>query len=302
MSQSFERPIVARPPSSSWLGAVVGQADDLAAEPELLDRDGLGLDRLAVDHRVAPGSGLRLRLAGLRHGALHHPRGDPELAHLQVVVGLELHLGRREQLVALAARVLGDVLLQLALQRLLVARELLAVGRRQVDRVLVRRVHARDRDHAVVLHLLDELARQLDRLHVGAKSAPEDPLEEAFQLVLDVPEDAHPRGVMPRAGTLTPGPEGQDGAGGPGRQHERNGSHGRGRQERGRRSGLRRGRRSTRGPARARTGSRPRQRRGRPPRAGAPGGTAATRTSASATADRVAAARRSRGPSAARRR
>src|SRR4029079_12585099 len=111
--------------------------------------------------------------------------------------GLELHLGRREQLVSLAARVLGDVLLQLAAQRVLVAGELLAVRGRQVDGVLVRRVHPRDGDHLVVLHLLDQLARQLDRLHMGAKRTPEDTLEKAFQLVLDVPEDAHPGGVCP---------------------------------------------------------------------------------------------------------
>src|SRR5205823_11848200 len=115
------------------------EADELAAEPELLDGDGLGLDRLAVDHRRAV---LRLgrRLAGLRRRTLHHPRRDPELAHLEVVVGLELDYRGREQLVALAARVLGDVVLQLSAQRLLVALELLPVGRTEVDDVLVRRI------------------------------------------------------------------------------------------------------------------------------------------------------------------
>jgi len=43
----------------------------------------------------------------------------------------------------------------------------------------------------VVLHLLDELPSELDRLHVRAKGAAEDTLEEAFDLVLDVPQDAH---------------------------------------------------------------------------------------------------------------
>ena len=175
------------------------EADELAAEAELLDGDGLGLDRLAVDHRRAV---LRLgrRLAGLRRRTLHHPRRDPELAHLEVVVGLELDHRGREQLVALAARVLGDVVLQLSAQRLLVALELLPVGRTEVDDVLVRRVDARDRDDAVVLHLLDQLPRQLDGLDVRAERTAEDALEEAFDPVLDVPEDAH----VPR---LCPGPE-----------------------------------------------------------------------------------------------
>ena len=72
----------------------------------------------------------------------------------------------------------------------------------------------------MVLHLLDELARELDRLHVRAKGTAEDTLEKAFDLVLDVPEDAHAGGVMPRVGTLTPGYQGQHGAGGPCGEHE----------------------------------------------------------------------------------
>jgi hypothetical protein len=43
----------------------------------------------------------------------------------------------------------------------------------------------------MVLHLLDELARQLDRLDVSAEGTTEDSFEEAFDLVLDVSEDAH---------------------------------------------------------------------------------------------------------------
>jgi hypothetical protein len=180
------------------LRPVHGKADDLAAEAELLCGDGLGVDRLAVDHR-RPRRGLRLGLARLRDRALHHPGRDPELAHLQVVVGLELHFGRREQLVALPARVLGDVVLQLGAEGLLVALELLAVGGREVDGVLVRRVHARDGDDAVVLHLLHELARELDRLHMRAESPAEDSFEQALDLVLDVPQDAHLGGGMPPA-------------------------------------------------------------------------------------------------------
>ena len=49
----------------------------------------------------------------------------------------------------------------------------------------------------MILHLLDELARQLDRLHVRPKGAAEDTLEEAFDFVLDVPQDAHQTPVLP---------------------------------------------------------------------------------------------------------
>ena len=135
----------------------------------------------------------------MRRGALHHPCGDSELAHLEVGIGLELDLERRQQLVPLAARVLGNVLLELALERLLVACELLAVGGREVDGVLVRRVDAGDGDDAVVLHLLHELAGELDRLHVSAEGAAEDTFEQALDLVLDVPEDTHGHGVIPRS-------------------------------------------------------------------------------------------------------
>ena len=70
------------------------------------------------------------RLAALR---LHHPRRDPELAEREVVVGLEQDLRRREERVVLALRVLGEVLLELRDERVLVALELLAVGGREVD-------------------------------------------------------------------------------------------------------------------------------------------------------------------------
>jgi hypothetical protein len=49
----------------------------------------------------------------------------------------------------------------------------------------------------VVVHLLRQLARELDRLDVGSKGAPEHPLEEAFDLLLDVPEDAHGEDAYP---------------------------------------------------------------------------------------------------------
>ena len=56
-------------------------------------------------------------------------------------------------------------------------------------------VHPRDRDRAVVVHLLRELARQLDRLDVGAEGTAEDALEQRLDLALDRAEHAHrPKG------------------------------------------------------------------------------------------------------------
>ena len=116
---------------------------------------------------------------------------DPELADGEVVVGREPHARRGQERVGLAAGVLGEVLLQLADERALVGDELLPVGAREVDRVLVRDVDARDRDGAVLVHLLRELAGELDGLHVRSEGAAEDALEEALDLALDGAQDAH---------------------------------------------------------------------------------------------------------------
>src|SRR5205823_7417727 len=102
--------------------------------------------------------------------------------------------------VRLAARVLAQVLLELRDERLLVGLELLAVGGREVDRVLVGRVHARDGDHAVVVHLLGQLARELDGLDVRAERPAEDALEQRLDLLLDRPEDHGSAVTLPRAG------------------------------------------------------------------------------------------------------
>src|SRR5207237_38253 len=101
------------------------------------------------------------------------------------VVGRDQRGRRRGHHVALPAGVLGQVLLQLELERVLVRLELGPVVRREVDRVLVGNVDARDRDGAVVVHLLDELARELDGLHVRPEGAAEYALAEGFDLVLD---------------------------------------------------------------------------------------------------------------------
>ena len=175
------------------LGAVRLERDHLGLDAELLGRDCFG--RAAwlgfVDHRRA-GLGLRDRrcLTGLR---LNHPCRDPELADLEVGVGVHHDLRSAQQDVRLAARVLAQVLLELGEQRLLVGLELLAVGRREVDRVLVGRVDARDGDHAVVVHLLGQLARELDGLDVRAERPAEDALEQRLDLLLDIAKDSHGR-------------------------------------------------------------------------------------------------------------
>ena len=188
--------------------AVHLQRERLLLEPELGRRGGLGrLRRLGlVDHRRAR-LDLRRGLVELRAApalGLHHPRRDPELADREVGVRLHQHGRRRQHRVALAPGVLDEVVLQLPDQRALVARELLAVGLGEVDRVLVRDVDARDRDRPVLVHLLRQLSRQLDRLDVRPEGTAEHPLEEAFDLLLDGAEDAHAVGVKcyPRRATL----------------------------------------------------------------------------------------------------
>ncbi len=43
----------------------------------------------------------------------------------------------------------------------------------------------------MLVHLLGELASELDRLDVGSEGAAEDALEEALDLALDGAQDAH---------------------------------------------------------------------------------------------------------------
>ena len=169
------------------------ERDLLRLETELFERDRLGVGRrLLVDHRRPR---LELRRRCPFHGypalALNHPRRDPELAELEIVVRLDQHARGREQHIALAARVLGEVVLELRLEGRLVGLELLTVAGREIDRVLVRDVDARDGDHPVVVHLLDKLARELDRLHVCPERAAEDALEQSLELLLDRAENGH---------------------------------------------------------------------------------------------------------------
>ena len=86
---------------------------------------------------------------------------------------------------------LGQEVLQLEDERCLVVGELRPVAAAEIEGELIRRVGARDGRHAVVVHLLGQLPRELDRLHRGAEGAAEHPLEEALDLLLDSSKDAH---------------------------------------------------------------------------------------------------------------
>src|SRR5437764_1845627 len=180
--------------------AIPGERRDLPLQSKLLRRDRLSVRLLRlVDHGRA-GSDLgsrRFVRRGLRP-TLRHPGRDSEFAHLQVLVGLHQHPRWGQQHVLLPAGVLREVVLELPEQRLFVVRELLAVGWRQVDRVLVGHVEAGNRDDAMVLHLLDELPGQLDGLDVRSEGTPEDAFEQGLDLVFDVSEHAHCRGLVPR--------------------------------------------------------------------------------------------------------
>jgi hypothetical protein len=54
----------------------------------------------------------------------------------------------------------------------------------------------------VLVHLFCELAGELDRLHVSAKSAPEHALDEGLDPVFDATEDVHGRGGIISAAKL----------------------------------------------------------------------------------------------------
>src|SRR5215218_11193838 len=157
--------------------------------------------RRRVDHRVA-----LLARAGCDPLVLvrpHEPRLDPELAEPQALVGLERDLGRRQQRHALAPGVFEQVAGQLTPQLVLVAGELLAVVRREPDRILVRHVRAAERLDAVLVHLARELARDLDRAHLGLEGTRERALDQAGKLGLQVAQHAHGTCSSPSAARST---------------------------------------------------------------------------------------------------
>ena len=111
---------------------------------------------------------------------------DAELAEAQALVGLELDRGPGQQVVVAAAGVVEQIAGELLLERALVAFELDPVLLGEVDGVLVGHVDAGDPGGLVGVHLLGQLAGELDRLHLGAEGAAEDPLDEAFDATLEV--------------------------------------------------------------------------------------------------------------------
>ena len=126
------------------------------------------------------------RAPPLARRRLHQPRLDPELAEAEPLVGLELDLGTGQQVVAAAAGVLEQVTGELLLERALIALEPVAVPAREEDRVLVRDIDALTTGGLVRVHFLGQPAGELDRLHLGAEGAAEDPLDEAFDPTLEV--------------------------------------------------------------------------------------------------------------------
>ena len=187
-------PAPARRPSSRRAGADRGWAAAPAARRGA--RSGTG----GAGGRLGGGGGHCRGGAGL--SSPRRPRADRDAEHPdgQVVLGLERDDGARRGAVALAAGVLDQVLLELVAHLRLVGRELLAVGRVQVDRVRVRDVDAVDRDRAVVVHLLGQLAGQLDGLDRRSERATEEAFDKAPDPPFDVAENAH--GGQPRRGVL----------------------------------------------------------------------------------------------------
>ena len=132
---------------------------------------GLGLDGLRLGRRLRR----RLRKACR----------DPELADGEIVVLAQLDPRPRDERIALAPGVVGEIVGELRKQPLLVALELLAILRREIQVVFVRDVDARERHRSVLVHLLGELAGQLYGLDVRAEGATEDAFEERLDAVLD---------------------------------------------------------------------------------------------------------------------
>src|SRR5256885_3843721 len=143
--------------------------------------------RRRVDHRVAVVGLLHLAAGGGAHGT----GLDAELPERELLVGAELDLRPADQREALAPRVLEQVRAQLVEHLMLDVCVALAVLRAEVDEVLVGDVRAAQRHRAVVVHLLGELARELDGPHLGAEDAAEGALDEIGEFAFKIAEDAH---------------------------------------------------------------------------------------------------------------
>jgi hypothetical protein len=110
-----------------------------------------------------------------------------------------------------AAGVLQEVGRQLLFERALVALEALAVLGAEPDGVLVRHVDASDGRGPVGVHLLRELARDFDRLHLRGEGTREHPFDEVFDPCFEVSKDADgdsPWRVRTRAGPRPDSPRG----------------------------------------------------------------------------------------------
>src|SRR5438552_442147 len=104
------------------------QHGDLSLHAEVDERGGLGrLRARLVDHRRAGCGNLCRSFLVTAPAVLRHAGRDAELADSEVLVGLEQDPRRSEQRVVLPRRVLGEVLLELRHERVLVPLELLAV-------------------------------------------------------------------------------------------------------------------------------------------------------------------------------
>jgi hypothetical protein len=119
-------------------------------------------------------------------GRLHQSSLDPELAQSQPLVGLEFDRRPGQQVVVAAAGVVEQVAGQLLLEGALVALQLHPVLLGEVDGVLVRHVDPRHPGRLVGVHLLGQLASELDRLNLGAEGTAEHPLDQAFDATLEV--------------------------------------------------------------------------------------------------------------------
>src|SRR5918994_125470 len=188
------------------------RVDEARARLAALLRAALLLGR-RVHHR--PALLARDGLLALARGRLDEPGLDAELSQPQPLVRLQRYLGARQQRVIAPSRVLQQVPGELLLQRSLVALEALVVLGREEDRVLVGDVHLRHRGGPVRVHLLGQLASDLDRLDLGAERTAEHALDEAldpgFEIAQNADRCSHSWGrdthaARPRCGRVRYGP------------------------------------------------------------------------------------------------
>src|ERR1039458_185062 len=130
-------------------------------------------------------------------------RLNAEFPKRQPLVGVEgdQRAGRQYQL--LATRMLEQVGAQLVDHLVLDTLVAGAVLWREPHRVLIWRVHARDRGGAMLVHLAGELAREFHRAHLRAEQAPESALDEVGDRCLDALQHVHWWTARPSIGSPT---------------------------------------------------------------------------------------------------